>query len=568
MKSEQNKIVVPLLVFLSSLGLLFLGMNRNFGVLDEGVIVYGAEQVLEGNVPYKDFWGIYTPAQFWVVAGLFKIFGPSLLVERAWDILIRASIALLSYFIVARWGTKRLALISWPIILGWLWAVGTYGYPLFPALFFTMLSACFFIEAVLNPRIAWMSFLAGVFVGVTAAFRHDIGFYAFLAESISLIVLHVVARRRKVSGQRTIQIYLKRHLLLLCLGIGMVGIPVALYLVSQVPLRDLWNQLIVFPATVYPAMRSLPYPSILDSLFAIQELFDGSPLRTAVLDILYFIPFYFHFVVIAAALFFLIAKGSLNGNMKESRDGQRMVILFLVILIAVLFLKSLVRPHPVHLIHVVTISLVLGAIVLTVFTANLRKQLALLVGLGLIAMAIYPALRATFKLGEEFSMISGPSSGSTREHAEQRWTVAREGDAAIRARYFRIAEDQAKAIEFIERHVSRSDKIFVGNGRHDIAHLSDVMFYFLSGRHSGTKFHEMHPGLTTTSEVQRQIIDELIANKVVYVILYAGADNIREPNKSAESTHVTLLDRFLSEEYQEEVRFGMYSVRRRKTFDS
>jgi hypothetical protein len=60
-------------------------MGRDINVYDEGLIVFGAIRVMNGDVPYRDFYANYGPAQFYVLAGLFKVFGPSILISRIWD---------------------------------------------------------------------------------------------------------------------------------------------------------------------------------------------------------------------------------------------------------------------------------------------------------------------------------------------------------------------------------------------------------------------------------------------------------------------------------------------------
>ena len=43
-----------------------------------GKAVAGACRVLAGDVPYRDFWTMYAPGQFYAVAGLFAAFGREL----------------------------------------------------------------------------------------------------------------------------------------------------------------------------------------------------------------------------------------------------------------------------------------------------------------------------------------------------------------------------------------------------------------------------------------------------------------------------------------------------------
>src|SRR3977135_674334 len=84
-----------LLIFLSSALLLTFGMDRHIGVYDEGVILTGAMRVAAGEVPHRDFYANYGPAQFYLLAALFKCFGQYALIERAFDVLIRAGIVAL-----------------------------------------------------------------------------------------------------------------------------------------------------------------------------------------------------------------------------------------------------------------------------------------------------------------------------------------------------------------------------------------------------------------------------------------------------------------------------------------
>ena len=51
------------------------GINQKINTYDEGVIVYGATRVLQGQVPYRDFWTMYSPGQFYILAAAFKLFG-------------------------------------------------------------------------------------------------------------------------------------------------------------------------------------------------------------------------------------------------------------------------------------------------------------------------------------------------------------------------------------------------------------------------------------------------------------------------------------------------------------
>src|SRR5450756_455519 len=88
-----------------------LGITRALNIYDEGLILYGAQRVLWGQVPYRDFWSVYSPGQFYALAALFRVFGSSVLVERIWDTIFRAGVALVCYLLAKRFAPRPLALV-------------------------------------------------------------------------------------------------------------------------------------------------------------------------------------------------------------------------------------------------------------------------------------------------------------------------------------------------------------------------------------------------------------------------------------------------------------------------
>lgn len=72
--------------------------------LDEGTLVAYPTRLLEGDVPHRDFQTLYGPANVWIVAAAFKIFGAGLGAERAVGLTFRL-LALGSALIIgARFG--------------------------------------------------------------------------------------------------------------------------------------------------------------------------------------------------------------------------------------------------------------------------------------------------------------------------------------------------------------------------------------------------------------------------------------------------------------------------------
>src|SRR6476469_47918 len=151
-------ILLPCVVAFLQLAYFLIDINRHMNVHDEGVILYGTSRILNGDVPYRDFWMTgYGPGQFYVLAQLFQIFGPSIYVERLYDIAVRLAIGVVFYLIMRKMTTPRVAALWWLVITmellsPWL----NYGYVTFPALLFYLLTVLFLLSYFAAPHIKWI----------------------------------------------------------------------------------------------------------------------------------------------------------------------------------------------------------------------------------------------------------------------------------------------------------------------------------------------------------------------------------------------------------------------------
>jgi hypothetical protein len=155
------------LLFLA--GVLISGFTILQGIdpFDEGIALQAARRVSEGQTPYADFVWAYGPANPYLLAGLFKVFGVSLLQWRILRVLADAAVALVVYVLLRRFASPRVAL------LGWLAAACAVAEPRsanpFPfALLFALLAI-----AVVPRRVL----AAAALTALAAAFRLDFALY-------------------------------------------------------------------------------------------------------------------------------------------------------------------------------------------------------------------------------------------------------------------------------------------------------------------------------------------------------------------------------------------------------
>lgn len=103
---------IPLLIFIFCFAYLYV--IRHYSTLepDEGIVLRGAERILAGQIPYRDFFTFYTPGAFYLVAGLFRAFGDSFAVARISLATSGAICSVVTYALARRVCSREIALFA------------------------------------------------------------------------------------------------------------------------------------------------------------------------------------------------------------------------------------------------------------------------------------------------------------------------------------------------------------------------------------------------------------------------------------------------------------------------
>jgi len=525
-RKEHASILI--LVFLAFIYLLAQALTREILIYDEGFAVYGAYRVLGGEVPYKDFWTLYAPGQFYTLALIFKIFGASLFVERVWGVLIRLLLSLVIYAIAAKLTSTRLAQIFWLIVVMVLGGVGFYGYAVFPALLFSLLSVFSLLNFLSQRGSPWLLF-SGLTTGMTALYRHDIGFYTVAAEMCVLAPFLFINWVGQQGFAQKLWGVVKKMLPYLA-GVSVPVISLALYLVSVVPLEELWWDLFVFPATILLKVRSLPYPSIVPEI--------------TWLGFERWIRFYFPVLVYASATVTTVALFARSGRAQYA-NIRLWGMMLLILLGSGFFVQAISRADSIHFLPTrIPAVLLLTTLAFLIPWSEAQLRVVRWMGLGLLLVAVPLLFGAVIRWSQSASSFWPLDCPSSLE----------------RAGCISVDPDQERAVLFVQQEVPEGRPIFVGLSRHDRIFINDIMFYFLANRPSATKYHHLHHGVATTLPVQERIIEDLTGKQVEYVVLFSGSENIIEPNQSGISSGVEALDRFLRQNYRQTRQFGNYTV--------
>ena len=225
----------------------FVRALRRIG--DEGTIVYGAQRVAQGAVPYRDFVEVMGPASFYWLGLFFKLFGVGWWVARAHLMLTGVLISLLVY-----WLTRRLYQGPGSILPYLL--VTILGVALWPAsshhwdsnLFALIAAAAYFKWH--ESRRTWFLWTAGLAAGVTSCFMPQKGL--LLLGALAALVVFSGASFR--SGPRRL-----KDALILVGGYLAVGAAVLWWFFRLGALHDLIYCTAVLPLTSYGSINAMPY---------------------------------------------------------------------------------------------------------------------------------------------------------------------------------------------------------------------------------------------------------------------------------------------------------------------
>lgn len=530
---EQDKIVLTKnlsLLFVISFLYMFVGVHYGLSNHDEGAFAYGGARVFTGDVPYRDFWTFYPPGEFYLLACLFKIFGKSLMLIRLLSITLQSLIVVCVYFIAYRLTCKsKIAFI--PAILSILYipgpfAYGYYSHPIIPALLLSIFSCIVLVAGGKN-------ILAGILVGGTVLFRHDIAFYVFFSQTIALFLFY-----------KNISRFLKYFS-----GVLAIIIPVFLFFIVNVGFNELIYDLIVFPAKVYPKVRALSYQSITPVSDTLSGIIGNNAFAYSVISFLQYIPFYFPIIVYIFAIIQIVK----DFKTKQHFSEEEIFFVLLTITGILFFNQARIRSDAQHLIPTIIPAIILSFIMIHNF---LQKHNSKILNKATVFLVL-PVIFLSFG----FDSIKSKASYFARKTFKNNELMPLEfGVSKNIVVLKKIGTPILEAVNFIKNNTSANEKIFVCNTRHDKVFVTDMMFYFLSERNSATKYFDLHPGLATTLEIQRKIIDELEQFNVRYIIMWDKDSNIIEPNESSKSSNVVELDKFIATNYKRVKEYPPYII--------
>jgi hypothetical protein len=464
-----------------------------FQGLNVGVSTIGAERVLRGEIPYRDFWTMYAPGHFYLLALLFRIFGTHVLVETVATSVVCAAAGLLFYRLVFNLTGRRLAGIACMGIF--LVATHNAGYFKFlgsyPTAILSILAALNFMALHYKSGKTAPLMAAGFATGAAVVFKHDVGGYTAIAIAAGLLAHHFIASAEREHRARPLLSKLTSY------GVGFAVVVLPVYgFFAVVAGKDLWHDLVVFPLTDFRFARPEHYPGLFEinirgasSLKILSELFT---------------------YVTFALPFLLFLCGLFATGLAVLRRSP--VYAALGVTSAVAYLLHYSAAHVQINTHIISMS-IYAAFLGVIFFDLVQREF------GLRRPALAKGIIVALVSGWFVSLGAEPADKALAER--KRPTIALKFDKVSGVKVApALASNYSELLAFVDKHLPADGKLFVGLHRHDVVIVgANAPDYFILDRPIATRYHEIHPAVVDTSEIQREIIRDLQDDNVSFLIL-------------------------------------------------
>lgn len=539
----QKEVVYLLSVFGAAFALFSLDWFN--GLPAGGVPSVGAERVLAGDLPYRDFWTMYAPGHFYLLAFVYRLFGTTYLVETVAATVFCATTTCLCYWLARNLGSKRLlALGGAAVFLAATYNKGYHknlgSYP--TASLFLLLELNCLVLHYKTGRRNWL-FGTGLAAGAIVIFKHDVGAYTGIAAVLGLLVFYLVQRFRTNTSESLTSLLLK--IVLYSAAAAAIVFPVLAYF-SWLAWPDMVRNLVTFPLGDFPFSRPETYPGLLP-----MNLLDESRIQTVenfCRYLMFALPF----------LWFLLGIATIGlAILKRQPEIAALATTFCV---AYAFHYSAAHVQiNTHIISMSVYGALLGALfwqfaqtAYNIKPTTVRRFLAFgLAMVWLLSLAAAPLYKRWVVRNKPVAELTLPKVAGVKLPAED-------------------ARNLTNLAEFVNTAIPPDQPIFIGVHRHDIVIFGDVMAYFILNRRSATRYQELHPAITDTAPIQREIINDLERQKLPLLVLkQMFPDDVldavkRDFLKNLPNIGATELDHYIREHYVEVRRFGLSQVWLRK----
>ena len=182
---------------------LYLWLFRRYTWIDpdEGIILQGAQRILDGQVLYRDFFSFFTPGSYYLLAICFRVFGDSIIVAHTLLAIFGAACSPLTYLLARRVCSRSTSLLVTGLVLVTAFPMRFVSVHNWDSTFLACVALYGSLRLV-ETRNAWWGFATGSFVCLTGLFEQSKGACLLLGIGAGLAIIAVLDRGPKILPKR------------------------------------------------------------------------------------------------------------------------------------------------------------------------------------------------------------------------------------------------------------------------------------------------------------------------------------------------------------------------------
>ncbi|NMC36317.1 hypothetical protein GYA49_04705 [Candidatus Beckwithbacteria bacterium] len=449
----------------------------NHGALSDDLAEYiqNPLRIINGQIPYKDFWLLFPPGEVYVPALVYKIFGLQIKSILLFNVFIKSLVSSAVFILMKLICKKNIYAAVSAILFFFMGDLQIY-------MFFLLFSFLFIYEYLFTENRFWL-FMAGSFVGVAFNFRFFLtGAFAFSV--ITLLVLKI--------GKIKL---LLQNILTFILGTFLIFT------------FNFWLYKKFFFAMIQETvLKGLKHGTTMDinyidqifiSLDILKKSFSTLLNQFGIMNSWSFMVFFFEFILTVClyALPFLAILIAIYLLFFKKRNFIKKEIIYLLLIWGTLvFLKSIRKPDPEHLVYANSIFLLLFIYIFSKLKTSKLKSLMNIV-IIIFLMRLY-----VFAFHYYFNF-----------RIPQYNVTAKFGTLQVSNEY--EAKKLQSVIRFIEQNSSRNDYILN-------TLFYSPPFYAMTGRKNATYYDSLIDLFTNKNFQKEKMICNQILNSNTKLVIH------------------------------------------------
>ena len=244
---------LALAIFL--LSFLYLYVLRRYTWIDpdEGIILQGAQRILDGQVLYRDFFSFFTPGSYYLFALVFRVFGDSYLVAHTALAFVGAAFSPITYLLARRVSSRQASLLVTGLMtataLPWRFVV----IHNWDSTLWACLALYCAVRLLESPSVKW-AFAAASFVSLTALFEQSKGAGLLLGLGTGFVIIIFGSRQSKVYAG----LFTRDRLIAIVVGLAWPFLVTVVYFASRHALTTMLASWF-WPLQHYSVANRVPY---------------------------------------------------------------------------------------------------------------------------------------------------------------------------------------------------------------------------------------------------------------------------------------------------------------------